>query len=199
DGAAEAIAADGRQRRIEPNDAEGGVIPSVQGEAMQAIQRGDSPIVAVMPTGAGKSVLFMLPAWVEPGGVSIVVVPLKGLREDMVHWCEQLGIRCAVWDGRQQPDGASIVLATPEKAMQDAFGTYISRMKQTQRSDRIVIDECHVILNDQLDFRKRMQQLGKLAHAEVQMVLLTATMPPSKDAMLYERMYWRQEEVAMIR
>ena len=166
---------------------------------MQAIQRGDSPIVAVMPTGAGKSVLFMLPAWVEPGGVSIVVVPLKGLREDMVHWCEQLGIRCAVWDGRQQPDGASIVLATPEKAMQDAFGTYISRMKQTQRSDRIVIDECHVILNDQLDFRKRMQQLGKLAHAEVQMVLLTATMPPSKDAMLYERMYWRQEEVAMIR
>ena len=37
---------------------------SVQGEAMHAIQQGESPIVVVMPTGAGKSVLFMLLAFV---------------------------------------------------------------------------------------------------------------------------------------
>jgi hypothetical protein len=34
---------------------------SVQAEAMEAIQKGESPIVAVMPTGAGKTVLFTLP------------------------------------------------------------------------------------------------------------------------------------------
>jgi hypothetical protein len=32
-------------------------------------------VVAVMPTGGGKSMLFMLPAWVEPGGLTVVVVP----------------------------------------------------------------------------------------------------------------------------
>ena len=172
---------------------------SVQGEAMQAIQRGDGQIVAVMPTGAGKSVLFMLPAFVEPRGVSIVVVPLKGIRSDMSHRCEQLGIRWAVWDGFRPVDGASIVLVTPEKAASPEFGSFIRRLKRTQVLDRIVIDECHVILNDQLEFRKHLQELGRLAIAETQMVLLTATLPPSTEATLFERMYWRREEVTLIR
>ena len=172
---------------------------SVQGEAMEAIQKGESPIVAVMPTGAGKSVLFMLPAWVEPGGVTIVVVPLKALRKDMIHRCEQIGIRCAVWDGKGQPDGASIVLVTPEKATSEEFGTFVNRVRQTRRLDRIVVDECHVILNDGWNFRKRLQQMGVLGSAETQMVLLTATLPPTEQGRLFERMYWKPEEVRMIR
>lgn len=172
---------------------------SVQGEAMHAIQQGESPIVVVMPTGAGKSVLFMLPAFVQVGGVSIVVVPLKALRADMVVRCREVNIRCAVWEHGQAVDGASIVLVTPEKAVSPAFGTFISRVRQTQRLDRIVIDECHVILNDRWDFRQELQQLGKLAFAETQMLLLTATLPPSEEQTLFDRMYWRRQEVRLIR
>ena len=40
----------------------------VQKDAIDAIVAGESPVVAVMPTGAGKSMLFMLPAWAEQGG-----------------------------------------------------------------------------------------------------------------------------------
>ncbi|TKA60225.1 hypothetical protein B0A55_13169, partial [Friedmanniomyces simplex] len=130
---------------------------SVQGQAMEAIQRGDSPVVAVMPTGAGKSMLFMLPAFVEPRGVNIVVVPLKGLRKNMMDRCEALGIGCAVWNGRDAVDGASIVLVTPEKATSPEFGTFVGRLQQLRSLDRIVVDECHVILNDRLDFRKHLQ------------------------------------------
>jgi superfamily II DNA helicase RecQ len=172
---------------------------SVQGEAMQAIQEGRSPIVVVMPTGAGKSVLFMLPAFVQIGGVTIVVVPLKALRTDMMVRCGALSIRCAVWEQDRTVDGASIVLVTPEKAVSPEFGTFVSRIRQTQRLDRIVIDECHVILNDRWDFRQHLQQLGKLAFAETQMVLLTATLPPSDEDELFRRMYWRREEVTLIR
>lgn len=172
---------------------------SVQGEAIEAIQKGQSPVVAVMPTGSGKSVLFMLPAWVEPGGVTIVVVPLRGLRKDMLYRCSRIGIRCAVWDGRIQPDGASIVLVTPEKATSEAFGTFVQRIRHTRRLDRIVVDECHTILNDQLNFRKHLQQVGKLAIAETQMVLLTATLPPTETDELFKRMYWKREEVHLIR
>jgi superfamily II DNA helicase RecQ len=48
----------------------------VQKEAIDAIVDGKSPVVAVMPTRAGKSLLFMLPAWAEQGGTTVVVVPL---------------------------------------------------------------------------------------------------------------------------
>ena len=63
-------------------------------EAIQAIIDGESPVVAVMPTGAGKSMLFMLPAWAEQGRTTIVVVPLVALWGDMARQCKELGILC---------------------------------------------------------------------------------------------------------
>jgi superfamily II DNA helicase RecQ len=51
-----------------------------------------------MPTGAGKSMLFMLPAWAEQGGTTVVVVPLIALRGDMRERCRKLGILVAEWD-----------------------------------------------------------------------------------------------------
>ena len=120
----------------------------VQGPAMRAIQNGDSVVVAVMPTGCGKSILFMLPAWVEPGGTTIVVVPLIALRADMHRRCTQLGISCVEWESRRPPDEASIVLVTPESALSQAFITFINRLRIVYRLDRIIINECHIILNN---------------------------------------------------
>jgi superfamily II DNA helicase RecQ len=95
---------------------------------MQTIQQGKSPIVVIMPTGSGKSMLFMLPAFVQVGGMTIVMVPLKALRADMVVRCGELNIRCAVWNGRHAVDGATIVLVTLEKAVSPEFGTFVSRV-----------------------------------------------------------------------
>jgi superfamily II DNA helicase RecQ len=67
----------------------------VQEEAMAAIVAEESPVVAVMPTGGGKSLLFMLPAWAEQGGTTVVVIPLIALRGDMMQRCKLFRISCA--------------------------------------------------------------------------------------------------------
>ncbi|TKA32264.1 hypothetical protein B0A49_13950, partial [Cryomyces minteri] len=69
----------------------------------------------------------------------------------------------------------------------------------TQQLDRIVIDECHVVLSRKYTFRKQLQQLGKLMMAETQMVLLTATLPPSEEEELWRRMYYEKEQVKVFR
>jgi superfamily II DNA helicase RecQ len=51
----------------------------VQEAAIKAITAGESPVVAVMPTRVGECLLFMLPAFAEQGGTTIVVVPLIAL------------------------------------------------------------------------------------------------------------------------
>ena len=171
----------------------------VQRAAMEAIMAGQSPVVAVMPTGAGKSMLFMLPAWVEQGGTTVVVVPLIALRGDMMRRCKKLGIACAEWESRHPPDGAAVVLVTPESAVGETFMTFLNRLRATRQLDRIVIDECHVVLNRRYTFRKKMQQLGKIVTAETQIVMLTATLPPSEEDELFRRMHFEREQVRMFR
>lgn len=66
----------------------------VQDPAMRAIQRGESPIIAVMPTGGDKSMLFIVPAFTTLDGITVVVVLLIALQIDMQRQCQQLGISC---------------------------------------------------------------------------------------------------------
>jgi superfamily II DNA helicase RecQ len=55
----------------------------VQKEAINAIIVGKSPIIAVMPTGRGKSLLFILLAFVEQGSTTVVIVLLIALRSNI--------------------------------------------------------------------------------------------------------------------
>jgi superfamily II DNA helicase RecQ len=125
-----------RFARMMKLDEEEGQFRGVQEQAIKAIQARASPVVAFMSTGTGKSVLFMLPAWAESGGTTIVIVPLIGLGYDMLRRCDELGISC-VEGGRSPLDAASIVLMTPEAALDGDMSTFIHRLRQTRRLDRI--------------------------------------------------------------
>jgi superfamily II DNA helicase RecQ len=98
----------------------------VQREAIDAIVARKSHVVAVMLTGAGKSMLFMLLAWAEQGGTTVVVVLLIALRGDMMRRCRKLGILCAEWESRCLLDAAAIVLVTPESAVGEEFATFLN-------------------------------------------------------------------------
>jgi superfamily II DNA or RNA helicase len=164
---------------------------SGQEEVLGAIMHGESPVVSVMATGGGKSLLFMLPAWAEQEGLTVVVVPLVALREDMQRRCDELGIKCAAWDWRRPPDDATIVLVTPESAATAGFEVFLSRAQVTKRLDRIVIDECHVALKTK--FRPALRQLDRLTGVGVPMLLLTATLPPMMQERLWEAMGWESK------
>ncbi|KAH8586488.1 hypothetical protein B0O99DRAFT_702040 [Bisporella sp. PMI_857] len=56
-------------------------------EALRAIMANASPILIVMGTGAGKSLLFQLPARSQRSGTTVVVVPLKTLERDLHERC----------------------------------------------------------------------------------------------------------------
>jgi superfamily II DNA helicase RecQ len=162
-----------------------------QEEALRSITHGESPVVSVMATGGGKSMLFMLPAWAEQDGLTVVVVPLVALREDMQRRCNDLNIKCAAWDWRRPPEDATIVLVTPESAVTTSFEAFLGRAQVTKRLDRIVIDECHVVLETR--FRPALQKLDEMTGAGVPMLLLTATLPPTMQGRLWEAMGWQSD------
>lgn len=67
-----------------------------QDKALRVIIRRDLPtaLVVVLPTGGGKSLLFMAPACVEDLGVTIVVVPYRALINNLVVTVRKAGIDC---------------------------------------------------------------------------------------------------------
>ena len=77
--------------------------------------------------------------------------------------------------------------------------TFLNRQRLGHRLDRIVVDECHVVLNDQTNFRPAMAQLGRLIVAQAQMIYLTATLPPTAETQLFQRLRTSREKVHLFR
>lgn len=66
----------------------------LQEKSVHAIITGQSPIVSIMATGEGKSMLFMLPAYCVSRGTTVVIVPLCSLQEDLERRCKEARIEC---------------------------------------------------------------------------------------------------------
>jgi superfamily II DNA helicase RecQ len=67
----------------------------IQEAALQAIIHGDEAfILAIILIGGGKSLLFMLPAAVSQHGVTIVIIPMVALQQDMYKRSNEKGIPC---------------------------------------------------------------------------------------------------------
>ncbi|RPB08129.1 P-loop containing nucleoside triphosphate hydrolase protein, partial [Morchella conica CCBAS932] len=133
-----------------------------------------SPLLVVLPTGGGKSILFEGPA--KKGGVSIVIVPLIALRADLNKRALLHGIDSQEWGGRINND-TLLVFVTAEASMKPNFKQYIRGLIVRQLLQRIYIDEAHMLIFDS-DFRDAYKGVFWYASLGVQIVFLTATMPP---------------------
>jgi superfamily II DNA helicase RecQ len=154
----------------------------MQGETLDAILHGHSPILSILPTGGGKSLFFFLPAMYEGGGTSIVVVPLIALRRDLVRRAHECQISCQEWNPSHPPDHSPLVFVTPEAASTESFHAFLTRLRTTQQLDRIYFDECHVLLDQASTFRPKLMALKQFTLLETQLIFLTATLPPSRES-----------------
>jgi superfamily II DNA/RNA helicase len=149
-----------------------------QQDSLTAIMQHSLRLLVVMATGSGKSMLFMLPAAVSAGGVTIVIAPLNLLQDDLLDRCDRLGIPSARWDGRRPPYWARIVFTTPEGAATKSFGRFLDGKRMLRQLDRIVIDECHTMLESNDRWRPDVLRLSEMTGKGTQLVYLTATLPP---------------------
>src|SRR6185312_11912204 len=170
-----------------------------QRDVLDAIVARRSWILAVMGTGVGKSLLFMLPAMLGSPGMTIVVVPLLSLKDNLRDRCNKLGIRCEMWDADKQPDGAQIVLVTPEGTASEAFHTFMNRQRLMGLLDRIFVDECHVVLDSEDGFRVGLLTVERLSQYQTQLINLTATLKPADEEKWFRVMGLPMEKVLKVR
>ena len=153
----------------------------VQRQVVDRVLHGQSTL-AVMPTGAGKSLTYQLPA-VLLSGTCVVVSPLIALMHDQLRSATANGIRAATLTSADSDRGATIerfragaldlLYIAPERASQPYFRELLSQA----RIALFAIDEAHCVSEWGHDFRPDYRLLRPLLDAfpQVPRLALTAT------------------------
>ena len=141
-------------------------------------------VMAVLPTGGGKSVCYQIPAILRPG-VGLVVSPLIALMTDQVEALKQQDVaaarldsgvpmeeRSAIWRAARSGE-LDLLYVSPEGL---AAGSMLERLSEIDLS-LIAIDEAHCVSQWGHDFRPDYRSLGRLAEIfpGVPRIAVTAT------------------------
>ncbi|HEY0378509.1 MAG TPA: ATP-dependent DNA helicase RecQ [Pyrinomonadaceae bacterium] len=174
-----------------------------QEDVMRSIVAGRNTL-AIMPTGAGKSLCYQLPALHLPG-TTIVVSPLISLMKDQVDKLQEVGVgatqvNSALTEREQRESVARIekresefVFTTPERLTSPEF---LDSLKGN-KIDFVVIDESHCISEWGHDFRPAYLALGPAIKAlgSPPVLALTATATPEVVADIQQQLGLREMEV----
>ena len=171
-----------------------------QEEIVEAALQGRD-VLAILPTGGGKSVCFQVPGMMREG-IAIVVTPLIALMKDQVQNLTDRGIRALCINagmGRREVDNAlnnalygdfKFLYVSPERLGTRLFQSYVQEMKVSY----IVVDEAHCISQWGYDFRPDYLQIGKLRElVDAPVIALTATATPQVAEDIMERLEFRDK------
>lgn len=161
-------------------------------------------VLALLPTGAGKSICFQVPALILEG-ICIVITPLIALMKDQVESLEKKNISaCAIHSGLNNKEVLDILEdAVAEKykllyISPERIGSYVfQEIVQEMNISLIAVDEAHCISQWGYDFRPSYLRIAQLREyfPAVPIIALTATATSLVQKDIVENLLFKNQEI----
>ncbi|WP_300011225.1 DNA helicase RecQ [uncultured Roseobacter sp.] len=177
-----------------------------QGEIVDAVTAGEN-VLAIMPTGGGKSLCFQLPALLRDG-VTVVISPLIALMRDQVRALQEAGVAAGALTSGNTPEETDAVFEAlearrlkllymaPERL---AAGSAIGLLRRVGVS-LIAVDEAHCVSQWGHDFRPDYLRIGALRRdLGVPLAAFTATADAETRAEIVEKLFDGETPRAFLR
>jgi ATP-dependent DNA helicase RecQ len=177
-----------------------------QAEIVEAVTEGRN-VLAIMPTGGGKSLCFQLPALMREG-VTVVISPLIALMRDQVRALREAGVEAgaltsgntpeetdAVWQALEEKRLKLLYIAPERLAAHSSFG-----MLRRAGVSLIAVDEAHCVSQWGHDFRPDYLRIGELRRAlDVPLAAFTATADAETQDEIVARLFDGQAPLKFLR
>ena len=157
-------------------------------------------VLAILPTGGGKSVCFQVPSLMKDG-LAIVITPLVALMKDQVQNLKSRGIKAiAVHAGMSQREvdvalnnaaygDCRFLYVSPERLGTSLFRSYLPVFNVSY----IVVDEAHCISQWGYDFRPDYLRIGEIRQTvDAPVIALTATATPTVAEDIMSKLGFRE-------
>ncbi|WP_120634755.1 DNA helicase RecQ [Ruegeria sp. EL01] len=167
-----------------------------QEEIVDAVTAGEN-VLAIMPTGGGKSLCFQLPALLRDG-VTVVISPLIALMRDQVRGLQEAGVEAgaltsgntpeetdAVWEALEA-GRLKLLYMAPERL---AAGSAMGMLRRINVS-LIAVDEAHCVSQWGHDFRPDYLRIGELRRTlNIPLAAFTATADAETQDEIVEKLF----------
>jgi ATP-dependent DNA helicase RecQ len=177
-----------------------------QEEIVHAVANGEN-VLAIMPTGGGKSLCFQLPALMRDG-VTVVISPLIALMRDQVRALQEAGVSAgaltsgntpeetdAVWEALERGELKLLYMAPERLAAGSAMG-----MLRRIGVSMIAVDEAHCVSQWGHDFRPDYLRIGELRRTlNVPLAAFTATADIETQAEIVQKLFDGEPPRAFLR
>jgi len=132
-------------------------------------------ILGILGTNKGKSLSYLFTSSLATSKYTIVILPLVGLKVNMLQRAQDFSIPCSIFE--ESNTLSTLTLVSLETIVtNNHFGTLLNSLIVSNKLDRIIFDECHLLITSS-SYRSIMYRIKEILLYKTQFVFLSGTVP----------------------
>ena len=142
-------------------------------------------IIGVLPTNSGKTFSFLLTCSLQNSKVTIAIIPLVGLKQNILSKAREYNIEAS--DYNKDSNFSNLTLVSVETLLSEDFLVKLEALNRREQLDRIIFDEIHLIIT-QASFRTIFNKVQQIFQISTQYIFLTGSLPISLETELIDKL-----------